>query len=250
MAITIITHTVGNLGAVPQKGGRWNPWGPMPRTWAGEGKADGTRPGSLLSQLACAPRPLFRSSLRASPFVTLSSPPHSKAAPRGSRTKHTEQGVTLFPLQPERRRQGWRIARDIQGLVLARGLANQMGKMHIVWSTESRGRRALALGPTSPLCVCTAGQLRVGFTFVNVWKKLKGGWRFMKILRDSNFSAEVKCYWDTATPTPLLIACGCSDAAKAELSDFKGLCGPQSPGCLLSSRFLERFADPWLTASG
>lgn len=148
--------------------------------WAGEGKADGTRPGSLLRQLACTPRPLFRSSLRASPFVTLSSPPHSEAAPRGSWTKHTEQGVTP-PTPPPRPSSQRRRGTDgeqqgtSKGWSLRRRLLNKMGEIHITWSRGSRGQRALSSGSQAnqPLLCLHGRQAKGGFYICKCLGKTK-----------------------------------------------------------------------------
>lgn len=115
------TDTFGSLGEAPKE------W---PIVWQMEPSGLDNIGGGLKGRWSPPPsagmnlRPLFVSSLppvacrHASPFVTLSSPPHLKADPQGSQTKHAKQGADFFFSRAGEGRQGWRAAKNDHGLVL------------------------------------------------------------------------------------------------------------------------------------
>lgn len=75
-----------------------DPQGLTHHVWAGRGTCPGTflQLARMDSTARLCSSLLLVACLHASPFVTLSSPPHLKADPQGSWTKHTEQGMAFL----------------------------------------------------------------------------------------------------------------------------------------------------------
>ena len=124
-------------------------------------------------------RPLLVSSLppvacrHASPFVTLSSPPHLKADPQGSQTKHAKQGTDSFSRGLERGGKDGEQQRMTTGLSLQRGWFDKMEKAHILSSAKDWAASYSSRAKASHLPCLPGLQAKNGFYIVSDGKKLK-----------------------------------------------------------------------------
>lgn len=120
-------------------------------------QSTGMHPTAPVPAAACVPA-------RLSPCHLL----HTWKQTSGIADKAHRTGCHCFsaPARDEEARMENSQERPRAGWSLWRRPLNKMGKRHMMWSTGSRGQQALALRH--------GRHAKGGFTFVNVWKKLKG----------------------------------------------------------------------------